>query len=383
MTDSQAESVTQAESEAGAGLSRRQEWLVRLGLLVGSLIVFAIFAEIALRLVAPAPEPFRGDAERDPFVFFDHDPDLGWDLVPGARDRHKTSEFDIAIRISEEGLRSDRVYGTAPDFGVRRAVVLGDSFTFGHGVEVEEGWVARVESADDALGMVNLAVTGYGVDQMVLRLEDRSEGQSEGELAFSPDLVIAAIFLADVFRVAEGDHIGYQKPRFVLDDSQPNGLRLTGVPVSKEAAAHADRSAGSQLLRMVRERGVPLARLLGWSEAWPVTEALLGRLKSRAEAGGAGLAVVLIPKDVAVLGSGFRHELNLGAVERLQEMLDGLHVPSLDLTQAFVQRHREAPDEALFYASDGHWTTAGHSVAAEAVGAWLPSLWPEERKETP
>ena len=384
MTESQAKTGPQATTKTGPVLSRRQEWLVRAGLLVASLVVFVIFAEIALRLVAPAPEPNRGDADRDPFVFFDHHPKLGWDLVPGARDRHKTPEFDVAIRISEEGLRSDRVYGPVPEPGVRRAVVLGDSFTFGHGVEVEEGWVARVESSQDALEMVNLAVTGYGVDQMVLRLEDRS---SE-DLAFSPDLVIVAIFLADVFRVADGDHIGYQKPRFVLDVSQPDGLRLTGVPVPKQAAAHADRSAGSQLLRLVRERGVPLARHLGWSDAWPVTEALVDRLKTRVESGGARLAVVMIPKDVVVFGSGFRHDLNRQAMDRLQDILDSRHVPTLDLTNALKARAASATETKLYFSGDGHWTAAAHETAAAAVLVWLAKQWSAEplrasEEETP
>ena len=373
MMDSQAASTSQGSPT----LSRRREWLARLALLLGSLLLFLVCAEVALRLVAPPAEPHRGDADRDPFTFFDHHPSLGWDLVPGVQDRHKTPEFDVAIRISSEGLRSDRVYGGAPEPAVRRAVVLGDSFTFGHGVEVEEGWVARVESNSDSAGlgsleMVNLAVTGYGVDQMVLRLEDRSH---DG-LAFSPDVVIAAVFLADVFRVADDSHIGYQKPRFVLDGASTDGLRLTGVPVPKQAAAHADRSTGSQLLRMTRERGVPLFRHLGWSDAWPITDALLHRLRRQVEEAGAQLVVVIIPKDIAVFGSGFRHELNRGAMDRLLAMLEAQNVQSLDLTNALTASAASHPGEALYFPGDGHWTAAGHKSAAAAVSTWLAKLWP-------
>lgn len=365
-------------------LTRRQEWIVRAVLLAGSMVFVALAAEVSLRLVAPPAEPTRGDAVRDPFHFFDHHPFLGWDLVPGAVDRHKKAEFDVAIRISEQGLRSDRLYDETPAPGVRRAVVLGDSFTFGHGVEVEEGWVARVEAGhgagpDQAGGapeteMVNLAVTGYGVDQMVLRLEERSEGR----LAFSPQLVVAAIFLADVFRTAEDAHIGYHKPRFVVDPASPDGLRLTGVPVPVEAAAHADRSSGSQLLRLVRERGVPLVRHLGWGDAWPVTARLLDRLQRGVEDGGAQLAVVLVPKDVAVLGDGVRHELNLGAMARLQALLDERHIPTLDLTDTLAKEARTS-DRALYFPVDGHWTAAGHAVAARAVSRWLEGLWQERQ----
>lgn len=367
-----------AETQVGdgvPGVSRRGEWLARAGLLLGSLALAALCVEVALRIVAPVAEPGRGDAENDGFEYFDHHPKLGWDLVPGTADRYTTPEFDIAIRISAEGLRSDRVYGPAPAPGVRRAVVLGDSFTFGHGVEVEEGWVALVEAAGMEAGrpleMVNLAVTGYGVDQMVLRLEERAV---DG-LAFSPEVVVAAIFLSDVFRVAQESHLGYHKPHFVLDSSRPDGLRLMGVPVPE--ATSTDAGSGSLLLREIQERGLPLARHLGWGDSWPVTGALLGRLKEQVEAGGAKLVVVLLSGESAALGQGVRHKLTLSAMNRLQGLVDDQGIPSLDITQAFAASGKAHPEEALFYPQDGHWTLTGHAVAADAISAWLAGQWPE------
>ncbi|MDA8017092.1 MAG: hypothetical protein MPN21_06535 [Thermoanaerobaculia bacterium] len=365
MTRTQA--LADTKNESTTDRPGRQEWLARLALLVGSTVFLVAFAELALRLVVPPADPHRGDADRDPFTFFDHHPTLGWDLVPGAEDRHVTAEFDIEIRINEQGLRSDRAYGDAAPPGTRRVVVLGDSFSFGHGVAVEEGWVARLEESSDSLEAVNLAVTGYGIDQMVLRLELRSRDH----LAFSPQVVIAAVFLADVFRVTSDAHIGYRKPRFVLAPAAVDGLRLAGVPVSRQAAPSADQRAGSLLLRTVRERGQTLAKHLGRGDAWPITEALLLRLRGRVERGGAKLLVVLVPKDVAVAGRGVRRDLNRRAVARLARMLSELGIPHLDLTDSFTRQLQQTPGEALYFPRDGHWTVAGHRLAGERVAAWI------------
>lgn len=337
-------------------------------------MVTLVFAEVALRLVGIGAAEPGADAEDDGLEFFAHHPVLGWDLVPGTSDRHESPEFGVSLHISEQGLRSDRVYDQVPPPGVRRAVVLGDSFTFGHGVEVEQGWTARVESAMPDLELVNLAVTGYGVDQMVLRLEQRS---TDTELAFRPHLVIAAIFVADVFRVVDDVYMGYRKPHFVLDDGAADGLRLVGVPVPPKAPEPSGPLFGSRLAGLFAGRAVPLMQHLGFGASWPITGRLLERLRVRTEAAGARLAVVVLPKDRAVLDGGLRSDVNRRATRELDVLLDDLGIPYLDLTQSLAAHAESAPDVSLYYPGDGHWTAAGHRVAAETIAEWLPAFLAE------
>jgi len=63
----------------------------------------------------------------------------------GSRVRHESSEFDVTVSISKAGIR-DRDYtaGTPPD-SVYRIVAVGDSFTFGWGVESKNAWPNVVE----------------------------------------------------------------------------------------------------------------------------------------------------------------------------------------------------------------------------------------------
>src|SRR5437870_5488896 len=62
-----------------------------------------------------------------------YDADLGWKLTPGWTGRHEHADFKTTYAIGGDGFRQDRsvdLHGPGP-----RTVVLGDSFTFGLGVD--------------------------------------------------------------------------------------------------------------------------------------------------------------------------------------------------------------------------------------------------------
>jgi hypothetical protein len=114
------------------------------------------------------------------------DPEIGIELVPGADFEFTGVTIPIPpsrIVISSQGLRDEEIADPKPA-GVRRLICLGDSTTFGWGVEAEESFCHRL---DDLLGppweTVNLGVPGYNSTQEVRHLETRG-------LAFSPDVVM-------------------------------------------------------------------------------------------------------------------------------------------------------------------------------------------------
>lgn len=343
------------------------EWAARLGLLAASALVTLVFLEIALRLLGVGA-PAALEEDDDGFTFFTHHPRLGWDLVPGARDRHTTDEFDVVLEISPQGLRESRVYPPTPEPGRARVVVLGDSFTFGHGVEEAAGWSARVEEAlaswRGGVDVVNLAVTGYGTDQQLLRLRERGAD-------FAPDLVVLAIFEGNVFRNHRTDYLGYPKPKFRinlngLDDAL---LELTNVPVPERLIDDRSLVERTRLWSLVGARGVDLVEHLGYGEAWPLTQAIVANLYSTARRQGASFVAVLIPKDQAVEGTGLRRRLHEVTLAEIRGLFAFFEIPVLDLTPALVEA--AGVDGPLYFAQDGHWTPAGHAAAAEAATPFL------------
>lgn len=337
---------------------RRREWLLRLALLGFSTAVALLAAELAVRIAglgAPPPAPPNEVGHS----FFAYHPTLGWELVPGAYERETSAEFDVEVRIDAAGLRNHAEVPVERVPGRRRILTLGDSFTFGHGVEVAQAWPARLAAALPATEVVNLAVTGTGTDQQLLRFEQRG-------LAWQPDRVLLGLFVGDVFRNHRTEYFGYPKPRFVLDEE--DRLELANVPVPRQLPS---RSEPSVLLGLLTRRGGDLAEHLGFGEAWPVTAAILTRLKERCRESGAELGVVVIPKDQMIYGSGLRRWVNERAQTRVLGLLDSQGIPRLDLTPALAARAAERPEERLYFPIDGHWTAAGHAAAAEAVAAWV------------
>ncbi len=83
-----------------------------------------------------------GDAGsvRDPLLRFD--PSLGWSKPPGREAFLQRTEYRTHIRINSHGLRGPEVAYDKPD-GVRRVLLLGDSFVEGYTVE-EPATVGRL-----------------------------------------------------------------------------------------------------------------------------------------------------------------------------------------------------------------------------------------------
>lgn len=351
-----------ATSEAAA--KKPSELKIRLLLVLFSLLLTLIFGELALRLVLPSPAAPAGEATDDGFEFFTYDETLGWDLVPDTEDRHRSSEFDVSIRINAQGLRSDRELALEPSPDTKRVVVIGDSFSFGHGVEASEAFPALLDEQLEAVEVINLAVTGYGTDQQLLRLIEQG-------LDWRPDVVLLALFEGNVFRNVREHYLGYPKPRFELDG---DALELVNVPVPRSAPDPGPLSR-SRLWQLFGERGRDLLEHLGYGEAWPVTDAILARLDEVCRQADARLVVVVIAKDQAVYGSGLRRALHHRTLAEIDRMLERQKIPHLDLTPDLVE-HASRPDaDPLYFAEDGHWTAAAHRLAARQIAAWLTKTW--------
>jgi len=94
------------------------------------------------------------------------DPDVVWSLRPGIEVSRSTDEFDEHVSIGSLGLR-----GGDPSKPRDRPWILavGDSFTFGTGVDDDETWeavlAATLATRDRPVEVLNAGVPGYGFDQ--------------------------------------------------------------------------------------------------------------------------------------------------------------------------------------------------------------------------
>ena len=73
-------------------------------------------------------------------------PKLGWTLTPYWRGRHHHHDFDVTYNINGEGFRGAFPLAAVPKSRERVAIV-GDSFTFGLGVNDDETFCECVDTA--------------------------------------------------------------------------------------------------------------------------------------------------------------------------------------------------------------------------------------------
>jgi hypothetical protein len=292
----------------------------------------------------PGGEPVREGS-------YDYDryhPLLGWVPVPGyAKD---------GIHTNALGLRGRREYPFERPPGLRRIVVVGDSYTWGEQtwegeIRDDETFVALLEKALPCTEAINLGVHGWGTDQQYLYLRELG-------LRFQPDLVVLGFFEPDSARNVV-DFFGYAKPRFVLEQGE---LVLTNTPVRDGPALLATpfempRSFLFSLIRKGWNTVLDRTRLrpIESREEWQITRALFEAARRESEAAGAHFLLMDIPFHVQERPTPIARTTAGWAAESGTRFLA--------LREHFVT----LPRSEWGSLHDGHFTARGHAETARAL----------------
>jgi lysophospholipase L1-like esterase len=369
----------------------------------GVLLLFGLgvalgFIEFGLRMLYPDPRILRRDAE------------LGY--VPTANlDVRKVfggHERVVRITTNSQGLRAPETALQPPASGVRRILALGDSFTFGHAVEVSEAWPAALERAVAERSrtrheVVNAGVSGYGTGQQLLlyrRLEPHVR----------PDAVVLAFAVVnDTLDNACLDErrIG---PRTDVPCFKVSGAALTMAPAAPAPAGPALRAPlrslaseffvaqakrltlwNPKLLGVAEAAGFRVRlpyvpeTVVGWYDpavstpAWAITQRLLIEFRDMLAARGLPLVVLVVPSSVQVDASrqatlatlGRDHPLvraYLADPRRPQRLINEFcGTVMLNCIDPLDDLLKLEARERTYYPLDGHWTPRSHALAARLV----------------
>jgi hypothetical protein len=331
----------------------RERWIHRhpslalLLLVASALAVSALVAELGGRVFLRSWGPTVG-GERTAFARYDSL--LGWAHLPGAQERFTRREFSTDVRISSDGHR-DREYPHERS-AKKRVLVLGDSFGWGYGVELDERFDELLERAHPDWEIINASVSGYGTDQQLLYLR-------EAGAEYRPDVVLLLFYLNDFTNNRASAQYYTNKPYFLSSDS--GGLDLRNVPVPPPSVSQR------------------LARWIGgtyvWGRALQGATGVLQRIRADGTASPAEPTVTLrllreVDRTTRELGARFalvsvpmRDDARKDALRR-EAAESGFSFLSLD--SAFA-----AAGTGLTFPENGHWTAHGHAVAADAMEGLL------------
>ncbi len=211
-------------------LPRRSSWPQRLALVLASLGLVLGATELVLREFFPV----RGMIYMlDDRYLFRH--------IPGSRKLASAAGEvgpKVLVRINQSGRRGDE--STLPHAS-ERIVVYGDSFIAAEYTREPDTYVAQLERLLGGRAQVlNAGVTGYGVDQESLRIEDDLE-------TVRPDLVIVAAYAGNDF----GDLLRNKLYRLDADGRLAANVPVIDAALRREFRAPFEMSS-IQIVRAVQ-----------------------------------------------------------------------------------------------------------------------------------
>ena len=365
-------------------------------LALGLGVALALAADQAIRLTLEPP------AASDRHWYLNtvqYHPILGWSGHPnfvGMRDGRPVQTNSLGYR--------DREPAAGASDGRPGVLFLGDSFTWGDEVGLDERYTSLLEASCwevcdrlPAIRAINHGIIGYGTAQSLLNY------LLHRRLWPPHDVVILAVYTGnDLNDNAEVESPSGPRPRLIRCDPPraDEALCLEGVPVPpvvdwpehrviSPRGAIARRFGWSGLVSMASERRAPrflIDRRIAAQQTdalpFPIVprtsdvpipdrigqiEAILDAFDSAVRADGKRFGVLLFPSARVYAGDPERELRDYGAI---REVLNRLEIPFAD----FHERTKNRPLEDLYSGIQGHWRPSGHQEAANALRPLLVTL---------
>jgi len=147
-------------------------------------------------------------------------PQLGWETIPSK----SVSNKKVTYTTNSLGMRSEEV-----DFKKEHILLVGDSVTFGLGVNNDETVSHYLQKKHKQYQFLNLGVPGYGIGQYFLNLKRHID-------KLNPKLIVLIIYTSnDLEETRKDTRYGISKPLFVY---QEEGLVYLNPKISKYSCSN-------------------------------------------------------------------------------------------------------------------------------------------------
>ncbi len=303
---------------------------------------------------------------------------LGWRLKSSWSGQHHHHDFDVQYSVDFDGHRVTPA-AQEKEIGLPRRYWLGDSFTFGLGVNDQDTFLNHLNHEDTQQEHVNVSVPGYSTDQQLLQLQQDVRRRKGG------DVVLVTYLGNDFFDnllafPLQADH---GKPYFQLSDGR---LLKRNVPVpgktkdAKQARITLSTMVwGDQLPEVSlvdRILSLQMFKLAGFEEAVPETferdfiqrhkstvALYLAEVKAMKNIVKGRFSVVLLPGRSAVESpESLSGRVQIILARMVVEALQTADTDVLDLIKPLQQS-----TQRLYYLNEGHLNPQGHRKVADLL----------------
>jgi lysophospholipase L1-like esterase len=367
------------------------------------MLLLAAFAAVAvLELVVLRLPEFNKPIYRQMRFMVEEHPPGRLRTVAGYAGTQRIGDGTQRVRLNSLGMRG-------PEYGPKaagevRVLFLGDSVTFGTGVEEADAF--PVLAAERLSLTVGRRVTAGIAACPGFGIVDQPAFYRRVEAAFDPDLVVSCVFLdndlydnlAEDYTVISGYFLFGPAARWAKQSWRARmSIRFqTCYLLETKVLSHVPFLRADSPAAYLSDEEKRIAALLGpdrnvvlldQKEDVEAVRLLFGRLRDalaevEATVLPRRLVVLVIPSYVQYIPGVFEHftqnrphegEHERGASQRrVLAICKELDLPAHDLTPA-LSAH--ADPKRLVIAGDYHFTPEGNAVVAEAVAGWLGELF--------
>jgi len=180
-------------------------------MLLISIILALLLAEIAIRTFLPQQEAMR---------WFQSDSKYGYILKSNFHQEYHylNSNFIMDVKTNSKGHRYNEYVNSAfENKNIRKILLIGDSFTFGHGINIQDHFGVRLENllnkSDSPSIVINTGVGGWGTLQATSYAKDNFA-------RFNPDVIVYTFCEND-----PGDDLRF---RYQLADNEKGAFYFPG-----------------------------------------------------------------------------------------------------------------------------------------------------------
>ncbi|MCZ6594937.1 MAG: hypothetical protein O6943_08485 [Bacteroidetes bacterium] len=323
-------------------------------------------------------------------TFSNRDDVLGMRYTPGARWQFMHPEYKVEYAINEHGFRDKKEHSIPKPKGTIRVLLVGDSFTFGQGVDYEQAWPVIAEKWFEEHDMRQIELVKAGIQGM----DTRSEFLLIKELLeeYECDVIVIGFLVNDLYAnsLYRIEQIGEKS---IFNNSDSSGVAAENkteedhwLKTMRNVFVRNDRKSNFHLFTLAKRLAIASENLYcklyllsssaeyltvplpqGPKQKLKITEILFKRIADYCQSKGKKLIVFSMPQQFQVLylQQSFNSEcIDVHYYDRhFSNMANQETFIWVAILNAFINNNTE--HENMFYRLDGHFTPTGNEFVAE------------------
>ena len=372
-------------------------------IVVVSVIVMLLILELVFRILYPSGV-YKTPSIQNERVFSDSSY-LQWVLKPNSSDTRQSpyGDYNITLQINSYGLRD---YERPIYEGARKVLVLGDSMTYGQGVEINETYPKYLEvMLNKAFGNFEVFNGGYAgshsIDSYYLYLK------KEALQKFSPEIVVIGFFVYDDITditlnewIETEDGLPERIVSKAYDIEEGRLVRKRGILFKYKIArdiygyllyksrlfSYIKNTISDMIVSSPKNRIFDINLNSELSILWEKDKKILNATNDLVKSRNATLIIAVMPVKFQIYDDMWEdYSSKIGKDKLIRKNPNNLlenfgkesGVMVVDIYDLFYEKNKKTP---LFLKVDGHLNSNGHELMAEEIHKKIKQIQNEKNK---